>query len=158
MNLEQAKALGKKEIHRSAAKLKFETRNLIDGKFVAAAQGKTFESINPATNCFDHGDMTQPWGGYKQSGDRQSDRRRYSGQGALDEARASAEGEGVGLHPGIEETDLEGAVDDGAGLPDQLIEPLPGNDTLAIGERMLRMSGAASAPDALTATYPEVLV
>src|SRR6185312_13871315 len=97
MNLEQAKALGKKEIHRSAAKLKFETRNLIDGKFVAAAQGKTFESINPATNCFDHGDMTQPWGGYKQSGDRQSDRRRYSGQGALDEARASAEGEGVGL-------------------------------------------------------------
>ena len=28
MNLEQAKALGKKEIHRSAAKLKFETRNV----------------------------------------------------------------------------------------------------------------------------------
>ena len=31
MNLEQAKTLGKKEIDRSAAKLKFETRNFIDG-------------------------------------------------------------------------------------------------------------------------------
>ena len=28
MNLEQAKALGKKEFHSSAAKLNFETRNL----------------------------------------------------------------------------------------------------------------------------------
>ena len=31
MNLEQAKALDKKDFHRSAAKLKFETRNFIDG-------------------------------------------------------------------------------------------------------------------------------
>src|SRR5262249_10459959 len=48
MNLEQAKALDKKAWHKHAAKLKPETRNFIDGKFVAAAGGKPFESINPA--------------------------------------------------------------------------------------------------------------
>ena len=49
MNLEQAKALGKKDFHAYADKLKFETRNFIDGKFVDAKKGKTFENINPAT-------------------------------------------------------------------------------------------------------------
>ncbi len=34
---------------RRAGKLKFETRNFIDGKFVAAKGGGRFETINPAT-------------------------------------------------------------------------------------------------------------
>jgi 4-guanidinobutyraldehyde dehydrogenase / NAD-dependent aldehyde dehydrogenase len=49
MNLEQAKALGKKDFHTYADKLKFETRNFIDGEFVGAKKGRKFESINPAT-------------------------------------------------------------------------------------------------------------
>src|SRR5215475_3598778 len=49
MQLEQAKALSKKELHKTAAKLKFETRNFIDGRFVAARKGRTFKSVNPAT-------------------------------------------------------------------------------------------------------------
>ncbi len=49
MNLEQAKALKKKDFHGYADKLKFETRNFIDGKFVEAKKGRKFESINPAT-------------------------------------------------------------------------------------------------------------
>src|SRR5262245_30255927 len=49
MNLEQAKALGKKDFHEYADRLKFETRNFIDGKFVEAKKGKTCENINPAT-------------------------------------------------------------------------------------------------------------
>ena len=49
MNLEQAKALKKKDFHGYADKLKFETRNFIDGKFVEARKGRKFESINPAT-------------------------------------------------------------------------------------------------------------
>jgi gamma-glutamyl-gamma-aminobutyraldehyde dehydrogenase len=49
MNLEQAKALGKKDFHKHAERLKIETRNFIDGKFVDAKKGKTFENINPAT-------------------------------------------------------------------------------------------------------------
>jgi 4-guanidinobutyraldehyde dehydrogenase / NAD-dependent aldehyde dehydrogenase len=48
MNLEQAKALGKKDFHHYADKLKFETRNFIDGTFVEAKKGRKFESINPA--------------------------------------------------------------------------------------------------------------
>ena len=51
MNLEQAKALGKKDFHTYADKLKFETRNFIDGKFVEARKGRKFESINPATGA-----------------------------------------------------------------------------------------------------------
>jgi gamma-glutamyl-gamma-aminobutyraldehyde dehydrogenase len=51
MNLEQAKALGKKDFHQYADKLKFETRNFIDGKFVEAKKGRKFESINPATGA-----------------------------------------------------------------------------------------------------------
>jgi gamma-glutamyl-gamma-aminobutyraldehyde dehydrogenase len=47
MDLEQAKKLGKKDWHKMAEKIKPETRNFIDGKFVAARKGKTFESINP---------------------------------------------------------------------------------------------------------------
>jgi gamma-glutamyl-gamma-aminobutyraldehyde dehydrogenase len=49
MNLEQAKALGKKDFHEYADKLKIETRNFIDGKFVDAKKGRKFENINPAT-------------------------------------------------------------------------------------------------------------
>jgi gamma-glutamyl-gamma-aminobutyraldehyde dehydrogenase len=51
MNLEQAKALGKKDFHSYADKLKFETRNFIDGTFVEARKGRKFESINPATGA-----------------------------------------------------------------------------------------------------------
>ena len=49
MNLEQAKSLKKRDFHEYADKLKHETRNFIDGKFVAAKKGRKFESINPAT-------------------------------------------------------------------------------------------------------------
>jgi gamma-glutamyl-gamma-aminobutyraldehyde dehydrogenase len=50
MNLEQAKALDRKGWHKVAGKLKPETRNLIDGKFVDAKKGRKFESINPVDN------------------------------------------------------------------------------------------------------------
>src|SRR5499427_10541530 len=50
MNLEQAKALDRKGWHKVAGKLKPETRNFIDGKFVEAKKGRTFESINPVDN------------------------------------------------------------------------------------------------------------
>src|SRR5215831_4470854 len=49
MNLEQAKGLDKKAFHKYAGKLKLETRNFIDGKFVDAKKGRKFETINPAT-------------------------------------------------------------------------------------------------------------
>ena len=49
MNLEQAKGLDKKAFHEYADKLKIETRNFIDGKFVDAQKGRKFENINPAT-------------------------------------------------------------------------------------------------------------
>jgi acyl-CoA reductase-like NAD-dependent aldehyde dehydrogenase len=49
MNLEQAKALDRKAFHKYADKLKFETRNFIDGKFVDAKKGRKFANINPAT-------------------------------------------------------------------------------------------------------------
>ncbi|HEY3149469.1 MAG TPA: aldehyde dehydrogenase [Dongiaceae bacterium] len=49
MNLEQARALDAKALHKAAAKLKPETRHFIDGKFVASKKGKTFQTINPAT-------------------------------------------------------------------------------------------------------------
>ncbi len=49
MNLEQARALDKKAFHKHADKLKPETRNFIDGKFVDAKKGRKFETINPAT-------------------------------------------------------------------------------------------------------------
>ena len=49
MNVEQAKALGKNDFHKYADKLKIETRNFIDGKFVDAKKGRKFENINPAT-------------------------------------------------------------------------------------------------------------
>lgn len=38
-----------KSFHADAAKLQFETRAFIDGKFTASASCKTFETINPAT-------------------------------------------------------------------------------------------------------------
>ena len=50
MNLDQAKALDRKGWHKIADKLKPETRNFIDGKFVEAKKGRTFESINPTDN------------------------------------------------------------------------------------------------------------
>ena len=49
MNLEQAKSLKKRDFHEYADKLKYETRNFIDGKFVAAKSGRKFECVNPAT-------------------------------------------------------------------------------------------------------------
>ncbi|HTO84077.1 MAG TPA: aldehyde dehydrogenase [Methylomirabilota bacterium] len=49
MNLEQAKGLDKKAFHEYADKLKIETRNFIDGKFVDPQKGRKFENINPAT-------------------------------------------------------------------------------------------------------------
>jgi len=49
MNLEQARALDAKALHKAAGKLKPETRHFIDGKFVASKKGKTFQTINPAT-------------------------------------------------------------------------------------------------------------
>ncbi len=49
MNLEQARALDAKALHKAAGKLKPETRHFIDGKFVPAKKGRTFQTINPAT-------------------------------------------------------------------------------------------------------------
>ena len=49
MNLDQAKKLDKKAFRKYADKLKLETRNFIDGKFVDAKKGRKFETINPAT-------------------------------------------------------------------------------------------------------------
>ena len=49
MNLEQARSLDVKALHKAAAKLKPETRHFIDGKFVSSKKGKTFQTINPAT-------------------------------------------------------------------------------------------------------------
>src|SRR5690242_13325223 len=49
MNLEQARTLDKKALHKAADKLKPETRHFIGGKFVPSKKGKTFKSINPAT-------------------------------------------------------------------------------------------------------------
>src|SRR6185437_10885739 len=46
---------------------------------------------------------------------------------------ALAEREGEGLHAGIEEFDLEGAVLDGSLLPDQLIQPMEGDGAHALG-------------------------
>ena len=40
MNLEQAKSLDRKGWHKVASKLKPETRNYIDGKFVEARKGR----------------------------------------------------------------------------------------------------------------------
>ena len=47
MNLEQARSLDAKALHKAAAKLKPETRHFIDGKFVSSKKGKTFQTINP---------------------------------------------------------------------------------------------------------------
>jgi acyl-CoA reductase-like NAD-dependent aldehyde dehydrogenase len=49
MNIELAKALDRDRWHSEAAKLKPETRMFIDGEFVHAKSGATFETINPAT-------------------------------------------------------------------------------------------------------------
>ena len=43
-----------------------------------------------------------------------------------------AEGEGVGLDAGVEEGDLEGAVGDGAGLADELVQSLFGRRAVAL--------------------------
>jgi gamma-glutamyl-gamma-aminobutyraldehyde dehydrogenase len=37
------------DFHKSAKELAFETKAFIDGKFVDAKSGKTFETLNPAT-------------------------------------------------------------------------------------------------------------
>src|SRR5258706_8834809 len=44
----------------------------------------------------------------------------------------SAEGERVGLDVGVEEGDLEGAVGDGAGMADELVQPLFGHRSVAL--------------------------
>jgi hypothetical protein len=46
--------------------------------------------------------------------------------------RNLAEGERVGLDPATGEGDLEGAVGDGAVLPDELIQPLVGHRAMAL--------------------------
>jgi gamma-glutamyl-gamma-aminobutyraldehyde dehydrogenase len=51
MNLEQAKLLDKAGWHRRAEALEPETRNFIDGAFVGAKDGRTFEAVNPATGA-----------------------------------------------------------------------------------------------------------
>jgi gamma-glutamyl-gamma-aminobutyraldehyde dehydrogenase len=47
MELEKLQKLTAKEWHKLADRIKPETRNFIDGKFVAAKKGRTFESVNP---------------------------------------------------------------------------------------------------------------
>ena len=43
-----------------------------------------------------------------------------------------AEGKCAGLDPGIEEGDLDGAVGDGVGLANELVQPLFGHRALAL--------------------------
>ena len=50
----------------------------------------------------------------------------------LDGLADLAECEHIGLHLGIEEGDLEGAVGDGAGLPDELVQSLSGHRSAAL--------------------------
>ena len=52
-------------------------------------------------------------------------------QGKMVVITALAEGEGVGLDAGVQEGDLEGAVGDGAGLADQLVQPGVGDCAVA---------------------------
>lgn len=46
--------------------------------------------------------------------------------------RASAEGEGERLDARVEKPDLEGAIHDRPGLPDELVEALPGHDVMPV--------------------------
>src|SRR5437773_3063211 len=57
-----------------------------------------------------------------------------------------AEGEAVGLGPGIEEGDLKGAAGDGAGLTDELVHPLLGEGAVAVGADVGPVSGAGWLP------------
>jgi acyl-CoA reductase-like NAD-dependent aldehyde dehydrogenase len=95
MNLEEAAKLSHSDWQQRAAELKktAETRLFIGGEFVDAIEGGTFENICPVdgsvwtdnyrramrfvreiecgtflVNSFEEGDMTQPFDGYKQSG------------------------------------------------------------------------------------------
>src|SRR5271155_4622570 len=45
----------------------------------------------------------------------------------------STEGERVSLHPRVEKLDGESAIDDRPGLADELIKPVVGHNTLALG-------------------------
>ncbi len=49
MDMDSALKLERKDWHEFAEKVKPETQCFIDGEFVASRNGKTFESINPAT-------------------------------------------------------------------------------------------------------------
>lgn len=53
-----------KEYETIAENLTFNTKALINGKLVEARNGKTFDTVNH----FSEGDMTTPFGGFKQSG------------------------------------------------------------------------------------------
>src|SRR5919112_4982155 len=55
---------------------------------------------------------------------------------------ALAEGEGVGLDTGIREGDLEGALGDGAGLADQLVQPRVGDHAMALVVEVGAVGGA----------------
>jgi len=67
------------------AALNFRNQAFIDGRYCPSASGKTYTSVNPANgkahrfareiragvlavNCFGEGDLTTPFGGFKQSG------------------------------------------------------------------------------------------
>lgn len=49
MKLENARELSRDALHAASTRLRFETRNFIDGEFVEARGGQRFENINPAT-------------------------------------------------------------------------------------------------------------
>jgi hypothetical protein len=53
-----------------------------------------------------------------------------------------AEGEGVGLDAGVEEGSLQGAVADGTGLADELVEPRLGDRAVALVVNVGAMGGA----------------
>jgi hypothetical protein len=57
-----------------------------------------------------------------------------------------AEGERIALDVGIEEGDLEGAVGDGSGLPDELAEPLFGATHVRLGAVPLHPDLTLSSP------------
>ena len=57
-----------------------------------------------------------------------------------------AEGEGVGLDARVEEGDLEGALADGAGLADELVQPRVGEGAVALVVDVGAVGGARGLP------------
>lgn len=62
-------------------------------------------------------------------------------EGSRVQYRVLAEGKREGLHAGFEEGDLEGAVGDGALLPDELVEPLLGDRAVALAVSVRSVGG-----------------